>query len=284
MLFIRMAWKNMFRYKNRTMITSCAIAIGVMLSIIMNGLLFGIDTESQRNLQWYETSSAKIFADGYFAEKDFLPQYFIDRDVQKNIEKILNAEKIQFTKRYQGFAEIYFNEEFFVNGGSISAILTGIDPVSDAQVFHIAEKIESGTWLESNESMSSEGVVIGSWLAEDIGAQVGYYVTVQCRGRGGFYQTFDVPIVGITHTENPVINSTGVFMDIAYLDEMLELEGGVTEYALAENLQEVLSDVKINSLKGSIEQIGFLEMFSWRDLAFDDCSWQKLRIPHRHYF
>ena len=61
-MLISIAFKNMLRYKRRTLVTSCAVAFGVMFSIVFNGFLTGMNNESIRNLIDYETSGAKFFA------------------------------------------------------------------------------------------------------------------------------------------------------------------------------------------------------------------------------
>ncbi len=63
-----------------------------------------------------------------------------------------------------------------------------------------------------------DGVVLGSWFAEDIGgAEVGYWVTFLTRGgKGGFYEAFDMQIVGIVNCppNPPNVNRTLIMMDI----------------------------------------------------------------------
>ena len=55
-----LAMKNLARYKRRTIITATAIALGLMMYVIVDSLLLGIEVESERNLLWYETSSVRI--------------------------------------------------------------------------------------------------------------------------------------------------------------------------------------------------------------------------------
>ena len=51
---IILAFKNLTRHKKRTILTSAAIAFGIMLLIWMHGLLKWADNESKRNLKGYE--------------------------------------------------------------------------------------------------------------------------------------------------------------------------------------------------------------------------------------
>lgn len=238
-MIFSMAWKNMFRYKRRTVITASAIALGIMFSIMMEGMLFGVDQDSKRNLIWYETSAAKIYASNYFDQKETFPvQFFINKEERDALDDFLINRNVKYAPRFQTYCDIFFSEEYFETAGSVSGILSAVDTAKDSSVYKISDEIQSGSWLKGSGDFTiddkgvSSGAVIGSWIAKDMKAQLGYYITVQCKGRGGFIQTMDVPIIGIIQSSNPIINESGIFMDLAFVNEMLELEDGVTEYSL----------------------------------------------------
>lgn len=68
-----LAMKNLARYKRRTAITAIAIAFGLMMYLIVDSLLLGIERESERNLIWYETSSVRIHQREYWPERLLFP-------------------------------------------------------------------------------------------------------------------------------------------------------------------------------------------------------------------
>ncbi len=283
-MILSTAWKNMFRYKRRTIITAAAIAAGVMFSIMMEGLLFGTEKESERNLVWYETGAAQILPAEYFEEKETLPvSFFIPADQRKQLENFLTDENISYAPRFKTYCDIYFNEDFFETSGSLSGILTAVDISKDASVYKIHKDIVKGAWIGSENDTSidngiSTGAVIGSWLAKDMKADTGYYITLQCKGKGGFIQTIDVPVVGILQSSNPVINASGVFMDLNYVDQMLELNGDVTEVSLSfgdiSSTQRRYESFLKTFSSSSFASQG-LELYSWRDIAADYLSLAK---------
>lgn len=230
MTMAKMAFRNVWRYRRRSLITAVAIAFGVLFTIMIDAMLFGAERESARNIREYETGDVKAFAPGYFAERQFLPfGFFIDSSARDALETVFDSSKAKAAPRAVGSAEIFFNEDFFRVAGSATVKLHAVDPVREAEVFRTPHSIETGRWLVPGDT----GLVVGSWLAEDIGAKVGYTVSVELKGRGGFYQTFDAEIVGIALTDNPYVNRSAVYMDLSYADELLALDGGVTEYAVA---------------------------------------------------
>ena len=254
----KMSTLNIFRYRKRSVITASAIAFGVLFSIMMEGILVGSNTDTERNLRDYETGEGKLYAKGYFPERNKLPlDFFIEKESRDAIEKA--AKSITIASRTNLSSELYFNEDFFPVAGSVTSVLTAVDPVKDAQVFRTAGKISAGRWLREGDT----GVVIGSWLAEDIGAKTGYVITIECRGRGGFYQTFDAEIIGIVKTDDPVVNRNSVFIDQGYADSLLGLEGAVTEYTFRSSE----SGSKLDALGKKITKGTGAEFYDWKQVA-----------------
>ena len=68
-----LAWKNLSRYRRRTLITAAALAVGLAIFVLMDSMLLGAERESERNLVWYESGSARILAEGAWADKQRLP-------------------------------------------------------------------------------------------------------------------------------------------------------------------------------------------------------------------
>lgn len=225
----RMAFRNVWRYRRRSLITAIAIGLGVLFTIMIDAMLFGAERESAQNIRDYETGDVKVFAPGYFAERQFLPfEFFLETHDRSLLEEAFSQSSVDAAPRTVASAELYFSEDFFKVAGSATVKLHAIDPVKEAAVFRTPHAIESGRWLVPGDT----GIVVGSWLAEDIAAKVGYTVSVELKGRGGFYQTFDAEIVGIALTDNPYVNRSAVYMDLSYADELLALDGAVTEYAV----------------------------------------------------
>ena len=276
-MILKMAWKNIFRYKKRTLVTASAIAFGVLFTILLDALVFGISNESEINILEYETSGAKIFAGGYFEKIKTLPMdYLIEQNDSEKIAAYLDSKNIPYTKEIQTECEIYFNEDYFETSGSMTGILSAVDIEKSKEVFSLSQSIESGSWLtKEKDGESCSGAVVGSWMADDMNAKPGYYITVQCKGRGGFTQTIDVPIVGIIHCPDAQINSSYIFMDIDYIDEMLSMEKAVTAIDIGlgsagladRNFKKISSEIKKTDILNDS-----LELKSWREIQADILS------------
>jgi ABC-type lipoprotein release transport system permease subunit len=259
-----LAWKNLSRYRKRTMITASAIAVGLGIFIFMDSWLLGAEQESERNLIWYESSYARVMNNAYWDEKDQLPLEYLIEDPDIVILR-LKEMRIPAAARTVFGGELVLREDPFEQDGSMPVKIYAIDPENDDEVFRFRETITDGRYLEPGE----EGVLIGSWLAEDLGAEVGFPITIITTTMDGYYQTIDLEIVGIINCPNPVVNRSSIFMPLDTADVYLEMGGAVTEIDLKfpERADADLMAAEINE-KLSADFQG-LEVLSWKILAKD---------------
>ena len=195
-----------------------------MMFIMVDSMLKGAEYESVRNLKWYETSSVRIYNDEYWEERHQRPLNLNIPDAGTIVSK-LDAAGYTASARTVFSGDMILNAEDFGEDGNMPVLVTAIDAETDYDVFHYGDTLVDGRFLEPNE----DAAVIGSWLAEDIGAQVGYWITIVTRGNGGFYEAMDLEIVGIVNCPNPNVNRTLIMMPIDTAGDYLAMEGAATE-------------------------------------------------------
>lgn len=261
---ITLALKNLTRYKRRTLITAFAIAIGLMMFIVVDSVLIGVESESMRNLRWYETSAARIMHPDYWEDRLLMP---LDMSIEDPYEIIdlLHNEGIAATPRTNFAADMILYSDDFGEEGNMSVQVTAIDPELDNTVFRFEETLVEGKFPEPGTNQ----MVIGSWFAEDIGAEVGYWVTLVTRGNGGFYEAMDMEIVGIVNCPNPNVNRTLLMVPIDTIGDYLAMEGNVTEINIG--LPESADIPKeVEKIKQLIADNGNdLRIATWDELAQD---------------
>lgn len=225
---IALAVKNLTRYKTRTAVTASAIALGVMMVVGLDSMFQDFFADSDRNYAWYEVGSASLVAPGYWEEKE---KYPLDESIENTgaVLKELDEAGIAATPLIEFRGELIMHYDPFPEEGSVDLLFRGIDVARDPKVFRIAESVDEGRFLQAGE----EGALIGGWLADRLGAEVGFPVTVATRTREGFHQVMDLEIVGIYRTSNPPVDRTTIMLPIEIADYYLQMEGAVTRIAVA---------------------------------------------------
>ncbi|MBI9098502.1 MAG: ABC transporter permease [Spirochaetaceae bacterium] len=259
---ISLAFKNLTRYKRRTLITAGAIAFGLMMYIFIDSMLAGAEIESVRNLKWFETASARILNDEYW-ENRFQKPLDLSISNPDRIIQTLENNGIRATKRIVFSGDLILNADDFGEDGNLAATITAIDPVRDFRVFGFGTTLIEGRFLEPGE----DAVLLGSWFAEDIGAEVGYWITFVTRGNGGFYEAMDLEVVGILNCPNPNVNRALLMMPISTADEYLDMDGAVTEInvALPDNADVPMEVERIQEMLNGDN----LTVMSWEAMAVD---------------
>lgn len=261
-----LALKNLTRYKRRTFITAIAIALGLMMFIIVDSMLLGVEKESERNLLWYETASIRIQQDDYWQDRHLFPLEMGIEDAD-SVVTLLQENGYTATGRIQFRADMILSYDEFGEDGNLPVLVTAIDAQKDNTVFHFQDTLIEGRALKVNDPSA---MVMGSWLAQDIGAKIGSWVTLLMRGNGGFFEAADFEVVGILNCPNPTVNRSLIMVDLASTSSLLAMEGSVTELdiRLAEHVDVERESAAIQSL---LDRAGFssLTAKSWRAIAGD---------------
>jgi ABC-type lipoprotein release transport system permease subunit len=255
-----MAFKNLARYKKRTMITAGAIAYGLMMFIVMQSLLTGINRESETNLRLYETASGRIMVPGYWDERESFPlKKSFDPEI---LSPVLEKSGAAYSPRISFGGDLIFYKDPFPVDGSIGGRFTAIDPEKDSEGLRLKDSLSEGEWLKDGEP----GLLLGYWLAEDIGAEIGSTVLVETQTRDGYAQVFDLEVLGFLNCPNPEITRSGMFLPLSTANEYLEMNGDVTEMNVNFGGRSAESDFA--ALAGEVEKTG-LQAVDWRVLGAD---------------
>jgi putative ABC transport system permease protein len=253
-----LAWKNLSRYRKRTIITASAIAFGLAVYIFLDGWLKGAETESERNLVMYETSSSRVVTAEYWQDRQRLPLGSAIEDPHPVIAALRRAG-------IPAVPRTLFAGEAVVEEGSMPIRVIAIDPARDEDVFALRSTIAQGRALAPGES----GALLGQWLADDLGLSVGDPLTITARTRTGFHQALDLEVVGILNSPNPAVNKGTVFMPLDTADTLMEMEGSVTEIDLRYRDYRRADSVNAGTVGPALAGFPGLHVASWKDLSAD---------------
>ena len=107
LILIKLAWRNLFRNKRRTVIASIAIGIGLAALIFMDALWIGIEQNMVK------TATASFLGDGQIHRKGFRDTQAVEMTINKvdEVNDALSQDTIveQFTPRTFAFGMITFS-------------------------------------------------------------------------------------------------------------------------------------------------------------------------------
>ncbi|TVR68421.1 MAG: ABC transporter permease [Spirochaetaceae bacterium] len=225
--FFVLAFRNLTRHRRRTVVTALAMAVGISIYTSMDSILVGFISEIDRNLVDFEIGNAAITAPEYWDERH---RYLLDRLVEdpEALLRVLEEAGIPAAPRTTFRGDLIVHYDPFPEDGSVPMVFAGLDPELDSRVFRLREAIVEGRWLESGR----EEIVLGRWLAEQLGAEVGYPVSVTTRTRDGYRQFLELEVAGIYESPNPYVDRNKVHLPLDVADLYLEMKGAVTSIHL----------------------------------------------------
>jgi len=261
---LKLAFRNVFRAKKRTIITFSSVSVGLGLLIISICLMNGIDKQSISNIIHSQTSHLKLFKTGYFDKKDEIPLNKTIQNPEQYYAKIKEHPKVKEVE-----SRILFGASMIKGMDELPCLGVACEPGSDPKILNIKDSLVAGTWIDSNKS----GMVIGADMAKDIDLKVGDYVTIRIitssKGEDLTWNALDMEIVGLFNSGNPAVDSNRIIVPLKFAQEAISIRNKVTEIVvcLTDDNEDTLEQAKTwlsKIFENSDEKI---EVYSWKDLA-----------------
>lgn len=256
----RLGWRNLKRNRRRTWITASTVALAVLLLQFSTALLIGVEQQSFDNLINYQTGHAKIYANGYFEERDEFPLDYTFEDggvLQADIEAIPGVAAA--TPR------LTFQAQLSNGMDQIPCMGVGIRiQGSDSDVFRIPQSVVDGEYLADDD----EGILLGSGIAEIFEVGAGDWLTVLAKTQYGAYEALDLPIVGLIGTGNPLIDRNSFLIPLPTAQYILDMDGAATEMAVRFSATAREAGT-LERLESTIEASGAFDVKGWREMESD---------------
>jgi len=253
MTLLKMAVRNLFRYRRRTLITASALAYGIIMFIFVDSFMSGANEETYRNLREHDTGDAQILASGWWEKKEELSLDYVIED-PAFIEDLLQDD-ITWSPHIDFPADmLFYRSDGYVEDGNLPVRVRAVDPLRVREIYTQFDDMEEGNMFGPDDS----GVLLGSWFAEKLGARVDSFLLLQVKTRYGAHDVIELTVGGIIHTSDMTLNRTAVYIPLNVADEYLEMDGAVTGYTLKADDDEVSS--LRDAVGGRARVLGFYEL------------------------
>lgn len=257
---LKLAWRNLARNRKRTWISAITVAFAVFLLQLSYAMLIGLEDQSFDNLINYQTGHAKIYAAGYFEEREDLTLDYLltdSGDLQQKLENVTGVAGV--TSRITFAAQLSDGSEQLPVFG-IGIQVAG----SDDAVFRIPQTIVAGRYPEAGD----EGMLLGSGLAEFFDVEAGDWLTVLAKTKNGAYEALDLEILGLIGTGNPAIDRSTIMLPLETARYMLDMDTQSTEIALRFAPSAGLSGT-MQRIQHVLDENAAVDLKSWQEVEED---------------
>ncbi len=250
--YIKLAWRNLWRNKKRTLIAASSVFFAVLLALLMRSMQTGYyDYSIDASVRMY-TGYIQVHGKDYWEKKSLDESMVLD---EKHLTELKNTEGVNLVvPRFETYSLISYGTKTKV------VQVTGINPMLENKLTNLKKKIVGGNFL----SDSSNGIIVAQGLAEILKVGVGDSVVIYGQGYHGVTAAAQIPIVGIVKFTLPELNKSFTYLSMPYAQWLFSAPDRLTSLSIMidnpKQLDRVKSDIqKIFSSK--------YEVMDWEELS-----------------
>ena len=235
-LLLKLAWRNIWRNKRRSILTLAAVTFAVLMAIGMRGIQLGTYALNIKTAVELFSGYLQVQTKGYNETPKLSLCFREDKYIKLAIES---------TKGIQSYSSrVYADGLISFKDNSRGVAIFGIQPDKEKEVTTFVENIDTGNFFTSD---SSDEIVVGSQLLKNLNAKIGDEVVLLAQGFDGSLGNQKFKIVGTVRLGVQEMEATVVFMGLKSAQSLLALGNKVNVIAIKANDLNNLNEIK-NSL------------------------------------
>jgi ABC-type lipoprotein release transport system permease subunit len=222
-LYLRLAWRNIWRHSRRTLIIVAAMSLGLSLMMFYDGLVAGFNQAIYGNAVKVLGGNIQVHAIGYRTEANQTPLLPLNDDQAVVKAALAQANVVAATRRITTGGLASSREGAFAVG------ITGIEPEKELEVNLAEQHVVAGRNLTADDG---DQIFIGKGLADAMGVQVGDRITLTGRSTHEQMRRRTMTVAGIYDLGMADIEKRTIYISLSEAQSLYGLAGHSTEVAI----------------------------------------------------
>ena len=202
-MLLKLAWRNIWRNKRRTLITAASIMFAVLFSSFMESLQKGAWGNMINNMVNYYYGYVQVHQKGFWEDQSIDNSFELQAELKSLPEQIPNLEAV--VPRLESFALASSGDQ------TKGVLVVGIDPEPEDRLTHLKNRVSTGTYLASN----SNGILVAEGVAEYLNLNIGDTLVLISQGYHGVNAANKFPVLGTVNFGSPQLNQQMVYLPLA---------------------------------------------------------------------
>ncbi|MBX2956508.1 MAG: ABC transporter permease [Cyclobacteriaceae bacterium] len=253
MWLLKLAWKNLWRNRSRTIVTQSAVFFAVLLSVTTNSLQDGVFDHFIRNMVSFYSGYIQVHKAGYWDQQILDNGFEQNTGVENTITR--HPEVVSVASRIESYALASVEE---ITKG---CMVVGVDPQGEKAITQLHAKVISGDYFELDDhrpvALLSEG------LAKRLKLQVHDTIILISQGYHGAMAAGKYRVIGLVRFGSPELNEQLLYLPLSVAQEFFSAENLVTSKVLS-----IRSDKKLGRIAQEVQQAigeGY-EVMTWKEM------------------
>jgi putative ABC transport system permease protein len=251
MKILRMAWRNVWRSRRRSLVTILAMTLALSVMVMYSAMVEGYMRGMEHNLLTLELGDIQIHHSNYRND----PSLYANIEESDRIVLELERFGLPASPRLLGGGLVAARE------ASAGAMLRGIDVELDARVSEINRHVAEGSWLSSDDP---GGVVIGRRLAHTLDVEAGDELILLGQAWDGSVANDLFEVRGILLGISDGTDRGGIFMTDRSYREFFAYPGGAHQIVVRRPSPEDDLDAVVAQVAGIAPG---LDVQTWRQMS-----------------
>lgn len=258
-LLLKLAWRNVWRNKRRTILTILAVMFATFLSIVQRGFADGTWEYNIKYMLDLFSGYIQIQKIGYQEN----PKLSLSFNSNETIENILlsNDEILHYTERVLADGLISYKNN------SLGIIIIGINPDKEKLTSRLVDRIEKGEYITDK---NLQEILVGSKLFQNLKVNIGDTIVVLAQGIDGVLGNEKFIVKGTFKLNSPEFDANGVFMNIQAAQQLLAMENRISIIAIKiKNLKKVKTTTDLINAAFFNQNLNELVALRWDEVLTD---------------
>ena len=251
-MILKLAWRNIWRNKRRTLITVASIFFAVVIAICMKSFQEGAYEQMIESAAGFYTGYAQVHHAGYWEDQTLENSFEVSEALFEESEA--HPLVAQAVPRLESFA--LASSEVHTKGCQV----VGIDPKKEDVLTQLSQRVVEGQYMSESSPM---GALMGSGLADRLKLKVGDTLVLLGQGYHGVSAAGKYPVVGKVKLASPEMDKQMVYLPVEEAQYLYGADQRLTSISLA-----VESPRRVQSIVNNLEQKlpDSYEVMSWQEM------------------
>lgn len=247
---LKLAWRNLWRNKRRSLITIASVAFAVFFACLMMSMQLGSYSNMIKNAVSFQTGYIQIHASGYWDEKT------LENTFESNDSLIagLNQDEINtIVPRLQSFALASYQDK------TKGALIIGMDPDRENEMTSARDKLVAGEYLD----LDDQQVLLSEGLAKYLEITVGDTLVMISQGYHGVNAAGKYAVKGLVKFPSPEMNKQLIYLPLPEAQWFFGADNRLTALAIMVNEPDQVKEIAAQLEENLPAQY---EIMNWREM------------------
>ncbi|HET7341427.1 MAG TPA: ABC transporter permease [Methylomirabilota bacterium] len=258
-LYLKLALRNVFRNRRRTLITVAAMGFGAAAIIVFGGFVHAIYWGVRESTIRSQVGHIQLYRKGYSDKGSVAPYEYLVEDYAALRAELLKIPHVKAVTGRLGFSGLVSTGDT-----TTSFVGTGVQPEGETDLSSLAIIVE-GKELASRDP---RGITLGVGLARAFGVKPGDDLTLLSTTKAGAINALAVKVRGVWESGEKAYDDRFLRVPLGEVQRLLDVEHGEVQSVVllldaTDNTPAVRADVERLIAERHLD----LEVRTWEDLA-----------------